>query len=251
MWGKLSVIIILFLLLSVAIGYFYLYKMARWYYIELNETKLDPLFFKISPWQIQDSGSNIVFIGDSRITSWNANFTGIKTANLGINGITSEQLMVRLETLDTIQFNKAIVVLQIGVNDLKIIPLLPDRQQEIITQTFSNITGITNFCYKKGASKVIVTTVFPLGKLGITRRFAWSEHFNEAVVSVNDSIKTLKSDNTIIFDSYALLEDKQRGVGWGKKDYFIDMLHLNEKGYSLLNKELEKLIINNVQSSSE
>jgi uncharacterized protein YfbU (UPF0304 family) len=47
------------------------------------------------------------------------------------------------------------------------------------------------------------------------------------------------SDRVIVLDAYSLLDNKDRQ----KIEYYKDLLHLNRRGYELLNQELEKILI--------
>lgn len=77
-----------------------------------------------------------------------------------------------------------IVILQVGINDLKTLPLFPERQEEIIANCKTNIQQIVDKSLQADAS-VILTTIFPLGQLPIERRLFWSEEVALAIDDVN------------------------------------------------------------------
>ena len=68
----------------------------------------------------------------------------------------------------------------------------------------------------------------------------WSGDVAAAVAAINEYMKTLKSEDVIIYDTAALLADQ---YGQVKAAYRFDFLHLNEAGYVALNEGLEELLL--------
>jgi hypothetical protein len=110
--------------------------------------KLDPVglsHYPISADQLPDlptSGVRVVFFGDSRAQEWNfpSGAEGFEFYNRGIGGQTSVQVVARFEEhVATVEPD--IVVVQVGVNDLAMIPLVPERREELVANCKANEVG--------------------------------------------------------------------------------------------------------------
>jgi lysophospholipase L1-like esterase len=222
----------------------YLYQQNRDYYSQLNDTKLDPLgleaFSTRSP---QDANSTkrpiIVFFGDSRAADWPAprQLANITFINRGIGNQTSAQALGRLP-YHVIPLKPDMVLIQIGINDLKTIPLFPEQKASIIAKCKANIGEMVRLSIQSGA-KVILTTVFPLGQVPVERRLVWSDDIATSIDDVNGYITQLKGNNVEIFDTRKILGTE---TGTINPLYSKDLLHLTEKGYDVLNRELISIL---------
>lgn len=229
------------LMASVALNVI-LFIAARHYYLLLNQTTLDPLgleYIKSNSREddaSNDSLSKVIFFGDSRAQEWTlpTEIKGFSAINGGISGQTSTQVLGRFEK-QVVPLRPQIILVQVGINDLKTIPLFPDRHSTIIANCKANIQEIVKRSRSLGAT-VILTTIIPAGEIPLMRKPFWSSEIDRAVVEVNSYISSLQAPNVIIFDSYSLLNQNQ------KNNYYKDTLHLNEKGYEILNKELTKVL---------
>ncbi|HAA31914.1 MAG TPA: lysophospholipase, partial [Cyanobacteria bacterium UBA8553] len=85
---------------------------------------------------------------------------------------------------------------------------------------------------------VILTTIFPIGPVPLTRQPFWSPDIAKAVSEVNAYLYSLKAKNVLILDSYSLLAQN----GQVQSKYVYDTLHINERGYKELNQELTKVL---------
>ena len=131
-----------------------------------------------------------------------------------------------------------IVIIQVGVNDLKTVALFPESRDSIVANCRENIKRIVDESKSLGAT-VILTTIFPVGEAPIQRKPFWSDDIESAVNEVNVYINTLAEDKVIIFDAFSILANSQ---GMMLQKYASDELHLNNQGYEILNKELVKLV---------
>ncbi len=221
---------------------FVLYNQAKKYYIELNQTRLDPVGLGYYPVDAQamkaKSQSRVVFLGDSRAASWTSpSIRGYEFINRGIGSQTSIQVLQRFpQHLRSLKPD--VVVIQVGINDLKTIALFPERRNEIAATSRANIKQLVEASRKLGAV-VIVTTIFPVGEVPLMRRPFWSDEIGRAVQEINAYIATLANDKTFVFDTFSILADSQ---GMTVKSYEADELHLNEQGYARLNQELIQLL---------
>ncbi|MFM7887107.1 MAG: SGNH/GDSL hydrolase family protein [Pseudanabaena sp.] len=180
----------------------------------------------------------VVFFGDSRTVDWpeipNIPFEFI---NRGINGQTTEQVLGRLSA-HVGSLSPQIVVVQVGVNDLADLATLPNAPRNIINTCKQNIQKIVDRLAKEVKATVILTTIFPAGE---SQSLRWPEEADRAIIEVNQFIKSLKSDRVIILDAAALLADERGKV---RQIYSRDLLHLNKRGYTMLNEELLKILAN-------
>ncbi len=242
---KILIVLILLvglLLISLVLNYIF-YKKA---FIPLHAEKLDPMGLAVYPRVTQSAlkKSNkpkVMFYGDSRALSWtNPAFDHYDFINRAIGGQTSIQIAARFQA-HVVAHQPDFMIMQLCVNDLKMIPLFPEQKNDIIENCKKNLQQIIQQAHEIKA-KVILSTVFPLGDISIERKlFGMREQpIIEAIDEVNVFIKSLASETTLIFDAYALLKTADgRKID---KRYSRDWLHLNERGYKVLNKEIIKLL---------
>ena len=221
-----------------------LFLAARHYYLLLNKTNLDPLGLRtFSADSLRNdvpaaSTTTVVFFGDSRAEMWSApaNLKGFSFVNRGINTQTSAQVLGRFDR-HIVPLQPNIIIVQVGINDLKTIPLFPERKAAIISNCKANIQQLVARSVNSGAT-VILTTIFPTGPVPLTRQLFWSPDIAQAVSEVNAYLYSLKARDVLILDAYSLLADK----GQAQSNYVRDTLHFNEKGYQVLNQELTKVL---------
>lgn len=240
-WILLNTFVLVMLGSSVALN-FLLYSQVRKYYFELNATRLDPMGVSYYPANSQETTKRdrprIVFLGDSRAASWpSPDINGYEFINRGIGSQTSIQVSERFDQ-HVRPLKPDIIVIQVGINDLKTIALFPDHRDAIVANCKANITRMVEASKRLGAT-VIITTIFPAGEVPLARKPFWSDAIGQAVKEVNAYIVTLAGDRTIVVDAFSLLADSQ---GVMVQKYAIDELHLNEQGYTILNQELVKRI---------
>jgi len=207
------------------------------YYVFLNQTTLDPFgLLKGSDDPINPAATHrVVMIGDSRAQAWPPP-PGIESAqfiNQGISGQTTAQVLGRFQQ-HVADLEPDVVLIQVGINDLKTIPLFPDRGANIIEQCGSNIQELASRSLDTGA-KVIVTTIIPAGRVPLARIPFWPSEVDQAIDSCNTSIEALSSNRVMVFDTSAIVSGRNGRV---QPKYQRDFLHLNGAGYQALNREL-------------
>lgn len=231
--------LVIVLLISL-VANFILFTQGQQYYLQLNETRLDPLGLSYYPSTglINSDDKRVVFFGDSRAANWPApqNLPGFTFINRGIGAHTSAQSLYRFEA-HVKSLHPHILILQIGVNDLKTIPLFPERKDTIIANCQTNIQQIVSQAVDNEAT-VILTTIFPTGPVPLERQPFWSAEVERAIGQVNNFIHTLAGPKVIIFEADPILTDN----GITKNKYYQDTLHLNPAGYDALNAELPRLL---------
>jgi lysophospholipase L1-like esterase len=236
-------LLILALGLALAVSLFLnlrLFQQAKGYYVELNQARLDPLNLNQFAGEAMapTEQPTVMFFGDSRAAAWpNPPLATFHYVNRGIGGQTSTQVWLRYEAHVRPQ-PPTILILQVGINDLKTIPLFPHNRQAIVNNTISNIEAIVAAATAQG-STVILTTIFPTGKVPLDRQIFWSDDIAAAIREVNQAIQSLAAPNVIIFDSYSLLLDDS---GTTQTTFYQDTLHLNDAGYTHLNTALTTVL---------
>jgi len=215
----------------------------RKYYTLLYAVELDPLglgIFQDPPSQEtpDENLQTVVFFGDSRAAQWpTPNVDGFWFINRGIGNQTSAQIVSRFD-VHIRPLQPDIVVLQFCINDLKTIPLFPERKRQIILNCEANIQRMVQQSLDMDAI-VVLSTVFPAGKVPLARRLVWSDDIGKSVEEVNAFIQALSREGVIIFDAAKILSDD---TGKLKQQYSFDTLHLNEQGYQALNAEFIKIL---------
>lgn len=244
--NRILVIIIVLLILALTISIalnFFLFNQGQQYYYQLNLTRLDPLELSVYPPQNGESKNpenlRVVFFGDSRASQWPepAGLEQFEFINRGIGAQTSTQVVERFDE-HVVPLHPDILLIQMCINDLKTLPLFPHLKSWIISNCKNNIKWSVQEARNHGAT-VILTTIFPLGKVPLERRLFWSEDVGQAIEEVNQFIYSLEADKVIIFDTGKVLVDDK---GLVREEYSWDLLHLNEVGYEALNKKLVNIL---------
>ncbi|VEP11258.1 Lipolytic protein G-D-S-L family [Hyella patelloides LEGE 07179] len=233
---------LLLLLLASLSANLILYQELKNTFINLYQTSLNPL--GINKYKNQELPNNqvpkVVFFGDSRANGWrfpqNENFQFI---NRGISGQTSAQTLLRFEE-HIAPLKPQIIVIQLGINDLRMLPSNSKTRSDIVNNCQQNIAQIIELSQRINAT-VILTTVFPLGSGNIPLKYRpfWASlsEMEQSISEVNQYLNSFQNQ-VILFDAYALLNSEDPG----KTKYYRDLLHINRQGYELLNQELNKIL---------
>lgn len=172
----------------------------------------------------------IVLIGDSRAAQWPLDIPGAEVVNLGVAGQTSAQIRARASA--QLRIAKAdVVVIQLGINDLKAIAVLPTIRDRIEAELRTNLGAVVADA-RSGGAQVVVSTVFPRGRLGLQDRPRWSPEVELAIADFNAYIRSSFPD---CFDAAKMLSGHGAAV---PAEFAADLLHLNAAGYARLNREL-------------
>jgi hypothetical protein len=182
-----------------------LFLQARHYYLQLNKTNLDPLGLSVFsadslPQDVPAaSTATVVFFGDSRAEMWPApaKLKGFSFVNRGINTQTSAQVLGRFDK-HVVPLHPNIVIVQVGINDLKTIPLFPERKAAIITNCKANIQQIVARSVNSGAT-VILTTIFPIGPVPLTRQPVLVSRYSPSRIGSKRLLILTKSNQCLDF----------------------------------------------------
>lgn len=239
----LSFILLVILVTSLALN-ITLFNSSKQYYIQLNGSRLDPMGLSHFPtWMEQEMDRDsdnvrVVFFGDSRAAEWpDPSIDGFEFINRGIGAQTSVQVSQRYD--DHVKMlSSDILVIQVCINDLKVITIFPENKDAITARCKDNIRQIVQKA-RDQETIVVLSTIFPVGQVPVARRLFWSDEVQLAVNDVNDYIKSIEGEGVVIFDTFSILADES---GKLRHEFSQDELHLNSKGYDALNKEFEQLI---------
>ena len=219
-----------------------LYQEASGNYNDLNRVRLDPLGLSVyadEPPPARAGLPLVVFYGDSRAAEWTPpNLPGYTFVNRGIGAQTTAQALGRLPQ-DLLPLEPDIVVVQVGINDLKTLPLFPAQAPATIQNTKDNIRAIVQRALDAGAQRVILTTIFPVGEVPLERRLVWSEAVDAAIVEVNASLLALAGERVVVLETGPILAEASGKVAAA---YRRDTLHLRGEGYAALNQALAALL---------
>jgi lysophospholipase L1-like esterase len=210
---------------------------------ENAEVRLDPAGYSFFPIgtepSLAASPHRVVFYGDSRAQNWREpkSVPNAQIVNRGIGHQTTEQILERFEE-HVAELKPQIIVMQMGVNDLKQIDLFPEKKATIVAACKKNLDTIVQKSRALG-STVVLTTIFPIGNLPIYRRPFWNTDVQAAVSELNDYIRSQKRDGIVVFDTVPLIADAQ---GVTRSELSLDFLHLNDAGYAALNDKLTPLL---------
>jgi lysophospholipase L1-like esterase len=247
-----KVIILLLIIALFASGMFNILcvRRAMYYYQALQLSYLDPIGASIfaaenvcllesEPEQVR-----IIFFGDSRIAHWEPLpfLKNCQLINHGIGGQTTAQTLLRIKK-DIIQLRPAIVVLQVGINDLKTIGIFPQIKNDIISSCWKNLNAIVDQITKNDI-QVVVLTVFPTGPVSLFRRPIWSNDVCRGVEEINKMIRSLEGQGITVIDCDSILTSGKSI----KTEYVKDTFHLTSAGYEALNNSLNPVLNKLIQN---
>ncbi|MEM7113414.1 MAG: GDSL-type esterase/lipase family protein [Chloroflexota bacterium] len=187
-------------------------------------------------------GNLVVFFGDSRALKWPAptyEDERWQFINRGINAQTSIQVAGRFEH-HIAPLDADIVVIQVGVNDLRLIPMFPNQRERIIANTKASIEQVVARANQSG-SKVILSTILPVGKPNFEQKLLGENvQIITAVRDVNNHIRSLARPNVVILDADPIIASPN---GIARLEYRSDFLHINQRAYARLNKALMDILM--------
>ena len=244
MKGRMTSLILIFLVLLViaasAIAFLYLYRDN---YKNYNLLRVDPLEMgglKSEDTEATLKRSDIWMLGDSRVARWNEELLKDSTeiANLGIEGQTSAQVYYRFKTyLET--DTPSLVILEVGINDLKTIGLDKDLASSITERYYRNVESMIQLCRDRNIPMILID-IFPVGKIELSRRLVWNKSVNETINSANLRLQSYCDEILVhFFDAGTILSENGVTVN---AEYQFDFLHINNRGYEALSRDLKEKI---------
>ncbi|PTN36519.1 GDSL-type esterase/lipase family protein [Desulfonatronum sp. SC1] len=185
-------------------------------------------------------GPAVLFFGDSRAAAWpspDLSQEGFRIINRGIGGQTTAQVRSRFER-HVLGLDVDVLILQVGVNDLRAIAAFPHQREVILQETVTNIGWMVERATENDIH-VVLSTIFPLGKLWLPRKLLLSDTVSTAIQEVNGHLKAMGGASVTLLDTETILAGNDGEV---LRAYREDYLHINSRGYAALNHELAGII---------
>lgn len=210
--------------------------------LHLDESKELPLksnlFFKTKEKGVD---KKLIMFGDSRIKAWvnTPYINDIEIINLGKIGLTSSELYKQIIDLD-INHLPEYALIQIGINDFKIINFYPQKEKLITERYFHNLELILNYL-AQFKTKVFLSTII-CANISFDKWLPfWTKRTTFVVDKANERIKLYDRDNLTVLNF-----DNVIGCNYFEKNLKMsNTLHLNDDGYSDLNVLLQEYLDKN------
>ncbi len=179
--------------------------------------------------------NRIVFMGNSITEEWKRFqpefFSDNKYINRGISGQTTPQMLIRFRP-DVIDLKPTAVVILAGINDIA-----ENTGPSTVKMIAGNIISMAELAESNGI-KVIISSILPASG------FSWSPIHDPPpkILAINTIIKNYAEKNGMTYlDYYSSMVDDHQGL---KKEYGLDEVHPNKKGYQVMSMLVEKAIAN-------
>ena len=239
-WAWVSILFGFALCLSLIVNFVLLRKVREFYGAKLLQ-QLWPAGIPQSAIRraVTNPKHTVLLIGDSRIAEWGLpSLDDCTVINAGVNGITTSQLRLRMAALLD-EHHPDVAVIQVGINDLKILGLRPELSESVINLCASNIVAMARECESRNI-KVIVTEIWPVGEIEIARRFVWGPAVTNALAHINLQLTLVSSPDKNIRVVNLFQETANENKEPTRRGWYRDALHLKPEAYDLLTSALKK-----------
>lgn len=177
---------------------------------------------------------NIVFLGDSITDLWNLDkyFPDNHVVNSGINGNITDDILKDMNNR-VYQYNPSKVFILIGTNDTTI----ARSNLKIVDNIFEIIDDIKK---NRPYAKIYVESIYPINNTNNSKinHNIVGKRSNDRIKIINSMIeKRAKEDNVTYINVYDKLTDKNGNLDIS---YTKEGLHISNKGYEAIKKELLK-----------
>jgi len=212
----------------------------------LYEAQLDaqlwPMGLPAIASDVPADGAPVLLFGDSRMVDWGAPMLRAgRTINGSCAGLTTSQLALRLPAwLEAC--HPRVVVLEAGINDLKMLGMRPDLYETIVPQCVSNMNAMLDQC-RQHQARVILLSVWPPGAISPLRSLVWNPAVDRAVTDLNHRLmQAVAGRNDVVW--LDLLAQLPTGTaGESLKSLYRDDLHLQKKVYLQLTPLLDQALL--------
>ena len=219
----------------------YLLRRGESYYAQLSAVRLDPLGLSAhvndAPPPVTPPRRRVVFLGDSRAQMWLSppDTPEWQFVNRGVGNQTSAQVLARFD-VEIPPLHPDVLVVEVGVNDLKAIPLFPGRRDEFVGAVEDHVRELVRRSRALGA-RVILVTVFPIGDVDLAHRLEMEPgtRSRPSVAGVNRFIDTLAGAGVELLHADPVLLDDSGAI---RPTYSVDMLHFSPSAYAALDEKL-------------
>jgi len=173
---------------------------------------------------VADKGEvDLLFLGDSITEGWpatvfNASFGEYRTANFGIGGDTTGNVLWRLQENRYAKLKPKAIVLLIGVNNFSFCGETPE-------QVFTGVRAVVEALRRQyPAARILLNAVLPTQEKPDAAKRQHVLALNKLVATLQDAPHVLVRDYGAVF---------LQADGAISKEVMPDFLHLSEKGYRL------------------
>ena len=94
----------------------------------------------------------------------------------------------------------------------------------------------------------MLTTIIPIGTIPLVRKTVWSREIDDALLELNDYIKSITIPGVYVFDSAQYVVDQRGRV---KEMYALDELHLNSLGYEQIQPHFQQFVSKVIQDRAQ
>lgn len=192
-----------------------------WYYKNFSYWSERKSLFKVLPADTND----IIFLGNSLTDGceWNELFENNHIKNRGISGDNIEGVLERIDDLCSGKPEK--IFISIGVNDIYMkIPI------EDISNNYTQL--INNIKSKTPRTKIYIQSLLPTRDI--------PDRSNNDIIALNNTIKEIANNSSVVFiDLFKTFSDSD---GQLKREFTLDGLHLNAKGYLQWKSAIESFV---------
>jgi len=180
----------------------------------------------------------VLLMGDSRVAQWHPapRVRGACVVNIGIPGITSAQCLLAAEA-ELERLSPRVIVLQIGINDIKAVGAFPEAGEAILAATVENVRTLANLAAKHDC-RLVLTSVIAPGDPEFLRYFVWSGVVYDFVTALNARLGNLESHGAYWLECNMFLSHN----GKIRHEFSVDCFHLNHAAYEAINVRLEPLL---------
>ena len=175
---------------------------------------------------------NYLFLGDSITEYYDLGkyFIDLPVVNSGISGDTTDDILSNMKER-VYDYNPSKIFLLIGTNDLEI-----DKSvDEVVDDIKEIVKGIKD---NRPKAEIYIESVYPVNS-DINEDLV-DKRENEDIIAINEELEEYaEEENLTYIDIYNLLVTED---GVLNTEYTKDGLHLNDKGYDVVTKTLEKYL---------
>ena len=184
--------------------------------------------------KINKNYTNYLFLGDSITDYYDLDkyYEEYKVVNSGISGNQTSDILDDLQKRAYV-YNPSTIFLLIGTNDY-----IHNKKED---ETVNNIKEIVEKLNKNlPNAKIYLESIYPVNNTDDKKisKSMVSIRNNTSIKKINSELKKYCNDkNCTYLDVYSLLEDKDGNL---KLEYTKEGLHMSDKGYEVITKELKK-----------
>ncbi len=187
-----------------------------------------------SPEVVDLKKENYVFLGDSITDYYDLDkyYQDVPVVNSGISGNKCNDILDNLQDR-VFKYNPTKVFLLIGTNDIAYTDI---ENEELVDRIIEICDKIHE---KREETEIYVQSIYPVNRKADSNMVAGRN--NERIKEINKLIKEKVEEKKYKYlDMYSILKDKEDNLDLA---YTYDGLHISDKGYKVITKEINKIIL--------